>query len=51
MASEEVALLLEKHGYTGKFVRAYCASRGWRYTPNGAPMEWYQAFQQGLVGL
>lgn len=40
--------LIDKYGLTGKLIKAICAQRGWRYSHNGAPEEWYQAWRDGL---
>ena len=46
--SVEIRPLVKRHGATGKLVRALCAARGWRWTPQGAPPEWYAAYRGPL---
>lgn len=43
--------MIAKYGVGPKFVRAYCKARGWRYTAQGAPAEWYAAWGRGLADL
>ena len=40
---------LARHGYTAKTTRAVCAKLGWRWTAQGAPPEWYEAWR-GWIG-
>lgn len=44
----DLAELIKKHGATSKLVRAVCAAQGWRWTPQGAPAAWYEAWRAGL---
>ncbi len=45
---DELRALVERHGATGRLVRAVCARSGWRWTPQGAPPEWYVAYHGPL---
>ena len=47
-AGVNLRALVTKHGATGKLVRAICAAQGWRWTKNGAPAQWYDAWRAGL---
>jgi hypothetical protein len=40
--------MVNKYGPSSKLVRAVCAQRGWRWTRNGAPAAWYEAWREGL---
>ena len=44
----ELQALVKRHGATSKLVRAICAVRNWRWTPQGAPPEWYNAYRGPL---
>jgi hypothetical protein len=48
MSDDELHRLVRRHGATGKLVRAICAASGWRWTPQGAPPEWYVAYRGQL---
>lgn len=48
MPDDDLRELVTRHGTTGKLVRAICASRGWRWTPQGAPSQWYVAYRGDL---
>lgn len=44
----DLRALVARHGASSKLVRAICAGRGWRWTSQGAPAEWYAAWRAGL---
>ena len=48
MSENELRELIKRCGVTGKLVRALCASFAWRWTPQGAPPEWYAAYRGSL---
>jgi hypothetical protein len=50
VTDDELRALVKRHGPTGKLVRAVCAANGWRWTPQGAPPEWYAAYRGELGG-
>lgn len=50
MTDDELREMLKRYGATGKLVRAICAAHGWRWTPHGAPPEWYDAYSGSLGG-
>ena len=49
MTDTEIADLWLKSKGPAKFVRAFCRAMGWRYTPQGAPEQWYAAWRAGVA--